>query len=163
MFRDFQIKFVKNEVYLGDVISSQGLDIIGVLTKEKRMSKIKGVMHEAKSIMEDLRMQVIGGMAGARYLWETAILPSLLANCSSWVGIEKNIYTTLNDLQYTYLWTIYSCPLSTLLLALRTQANFSILVLKNEGCILKIVLFHISPACLCMRAFKSCHGGCQLW
>ena len=59
MFRDFKMRFVKNEVYLIDFISSQGLDISVVLNKEKRLSKIKGVMHEAKSIITDFRMQVV--------------------------------------------------------------------------------------------------------
>ena len=77
MFGDFKMKFVENEVYLGDVISSQGLDMSVVQTIEKRMGKIKGAMYEAKSIMEDFRMQAIGGMAGAWDLWETAMLPSL--------------------------------------------------------------------------------------
>ena len=47
----------------------------------------------------------------------------LSTNCSSWVGMEKNTYKTLNDLQYTYLRMIYSCPPSTPLLALRTHAG----------------------------------------
>ena len=67
-------------------------------------------------------MQTIGGMAGAWDLWERAILPSLLANCGSWVGIGNKTYKTLNELQNTYLRMIYSCPPSTPLLALRTQA-----------------------------------------
>ena len=123
MFGDFQMKFVEEEVYLGDVISAQGLEASVERTIEKRMSKIKGAMYEAKSIMEDFRMQAVGGMAGAWDLWETAILPSLLANCSSWIGIGKNTYKILNESLNTYLRMIYSCPPSTPLLALRTQAG----------------------------------------
>ena len=80
-------------------------------------------MYEAKAILEDFRMQAMGGMAGAWDLWERAIIPSLLANCGSWVGIGKETYKTLNDLQCKYLRMIYSCPPSTPLLALRTQAG----------------------------------------
>ena len=123
MFGNFQTKFVANEVYLGDVISAQGLEDSVNLTIERRAGKIKGSMYESKSIIEDFRMQAVGGMAGAWDLWETAIIPSLLANCGSWVGIGKSIYHTLNELQYTYLRMIYSCPPSTPLLALRTQAG----------------------------------------
>ena len=123
MFGDFQMKFVENEVYLGDTVSSQGLEKSVEMTIENRVGKIKGAMYEAKSIMEDFRMQAVGGMAGAWDLWERAMLPSLLANCSCWVGIGKSTYKALNELQSTYLRMIYSCPPSTPLLALRTQAG----------------------------------------
>ena len=123
MFGDFRMNFVESEVYLGDVISSQGLEDSVKLTIEKRSSKVNGAMHEAKAIMEDFRMQAMGGMAGAWDLWETAIVPSLLANCGSWVGIGKQTYHSLNELQLKYLRLIYSCPPSTPLLALRTQAG----------------------------------------
>ena len=123
MFGSFKVKFVSHEVYLGDVISAQGLEDSIQLTIERRAGKIRGAMYETKAIMEDFRMQAVGGMAGAWDLWETAIIPSLLANCGSWVGMGKNSYNTLNELQYTYLRLIYSCPPSTPLLSLRTQAG----------------------------------------
>ena len=55
-------------------------------------------MYEAKAIIEDFRMQAMGGMAGSWHLWETAINPSLLTNCGSWVGIGKLTYSSLNEL-----------------------------------------------------------------
>ena len=81
-----------------------------------------GAMNESKAIMEDFQMQAMGGMAGAWDLWERAILPSLLANCGSWIGIGAKTYKTLNETQNTYLRMIYACPPSTPRLALRTQA-----------------------------------------
>ena len=123
MFGNFTVKFQESEVYLGDVISAQGLETSVELTISRRLGKVKGAMNEAKAIIEDFQMQAIGGMAGAWDLWERAILPSLLANCGSWIGIGNKIYKTLNEIQYTYLRMIYSCPPSTPLLALRTQAG----------------------------------------
>ena len=35
----------------------------------------------------------------------------------------KNSYNTLNELQYTYLFLIYSCPPSTSLLSLREETS----------------------------------------
>ena len=80
-------------------------------------------MNVAKAIIEDFQMQAIGGMAGAWDLLERAILPSHIANSGSWVGIGPKTYKTLNEIQYTYFKMIYSCPPSTPLLALRTQAG----------------------------------------
>ena len=55
------MKFVENEVYLGDVISSQGMEDSVLLTIEKIKPKINGAMYEAKAIIEDFRMQAMGG------------------------------------------------------------------------------------------------------
>ena len=123
MFGDFIVKFKESEVYLGDVIAAQGLEKSVELTINRRLGKVKGAMNEAKAIMEDFQMQAIGGMAGTWDLWERAILPSLIANCGSWIGIGTQTYKTLNEIQNTYLRMIYSCPPSTPLLALRTQAG----------------------------------------
>ena len=113
MFGKFKMNLVENELYLGDMISSQGMENSVQHTIEKRLSKVNGAMYEAKSIIEDFRMQAMGGMAGAWDLWERAIIPSLLANCGSWVGIGKQSYKTLNEIQFKYLRMIYSCPPST--------------------------------------------------
>ena len=123
MFGNFVVNFVESEVYLGDVLSSQGLEKSVELTINKRLPKVKGAIFETKAIMEDFQMQAIGGMAGAWDVWERAILPSLLANCGSWVGVGTKTYKTLNELQNMYLRCIYSCPPSTPLLALRSQAG----------------------------------------
>ena len=147
MFGNFTVLFVESEVYLGDVLSAQGLEKSVELTINKRLPKVKGAMFETKAIIEDFHMQAIGGMAGAWDIWERAILPSLLANCGSWVGVGNKIYKTLNDLQNIYLRTIYSCPPSTPLLALRTQAGMpdmeSRIWVENASLVARIL--HSSP------------------
>ena len=87
------------------------------------MGKVKGSMYETKAIMEDYQMQAMGGMAGALDIWECAILPSLLANCGSWVGMTKKVSNILDDTQNMYLRMMYSCPPSTPLPTLRTSAG----------------------------------------
>ena len=80
-------------------------------------------MYEVKSIMEDFRMQAIGGMAGAWELWEAGICASLLSNCSTWVKMSKEAFKKLNKFQNQFLRMIYACPPSTPLPALRSQAG----------------------------------------
>ena len=123
MFGNFTVRFVDSEVYLGDVLAAQGMEKSVELTINRRLAKVKGAMFEAKAIIEDFRMQAIGGMAGAWDIWERAIIPSLLANCGSWAGIGTKTYKSLNELQNMYLRMIYSCPPSTPLLSLRSQAG----------------------------------------
>ena len=123
MFGNFTVSFVDSEVYLGDFIAAQGLETSVDRTINKRLSKVKGTMFKMKAIIEDFQMQAIGGMAGAWDIWEGAIIPSHLANCGSWAGIGSKTYKILNDLQNMYLRMIYSCPPSTPLLSLRSQAG----------------------------------------
>ena len=65
MFGNFTVNFQESEVYLGDVIFAQGLDMRVELTINRRLGKVKGAINEAKAIMEDFQMQAIGGMARA--------------------------------------------------------------------------------------------------
>ena len=123
MFGDFQVKSKEEDVYLGDVISARGLEASIEATIRKRSGKVKGEMFKVKAIMSDFRMQAVGGMAGAWDLWESAILPSLLNNCSSWIGATKKTTNLLNEYQNMYLRMIYSCPPSSPLISLRTQAG----------------------------------------
>ena len=55
MFGEFEMNFVESEVYLGDVIASQGLEDSVKLTIEKLYSKVHGALYEAKAIMEGAR------------------------------------------------------------------------------------------------------------
>ena len=91
--------FKESEVYLGDVLALQGIERCIELTIERWLVKVKGAMYETKSIIEDFQMQAIGCTAGAWDIWERAILPSLLANCGSWIGVGQQTYKTLNELQ----------------------------------------------------------------
>lgn len=68
-------------------------------------------------------MQAIGGMEGAWDLWNCGICPSILSNCGSWVKLTKKAIGQLEECQNTYLRMVYSCPPSTPLPALRSQAG----------------------------------------
>jgi hypothetical protein len=123
MFGNFMCKEKDNDVYLGDVISSQGLEHSVELTVKKRLGLIRGAMYETSAIMEDYRLQAVGGMSGAWTIWERAICPKLLNNCGTWIGISKETIKTLNKTQNQYLKMIYSCPSSTPVPALRAMAG----------------------------------------
>ena len=81
------------------MLSSSGLEASVDATVKHRIGKVKGIMYEVAAIMVDMRMQAMGGMEVAWQIWERSIVPALLANCGSWVGISKTTLKTLNDLQ----------------------------------------------------------------
>ena len=53
--------------------------------------------------MKDYRAQRIGGFRTGLVLWESCAIPSLLYNCSTWVGIGKEELKVLNGLQDYFL------------------------------------------------------------
>ena len=80
-------------------------------------------MYEAAAILKDYRMQAIGGMMGAWDIWEKSIVPKLLANCGSWVGISNSTIKVLEETQNLYCCLVYACPGSTPKPSLRGQAG----------------------------------------
>ena len=142
-FGDFVMKEKDQDIYLGDVLSSEGLAASVEATIAHRMGKVKGVMYEVASIMADHRMQSMGGMQVAWEIWEKSIIPSLLANCGSWVGISKTSLKILNNLQNLYCRLIYSCPDSTPIPALRGEAglwNMEERIMMEKVCLVTRIL-----------------------
>ena len=76
-----------SEKYLGQIIHSGGLRASCAATISDREGKIKGAIFETQSIIEEFRMQAIGGMMAAYELWERAMVPSLLSGAGTWMGI----------------------------------------------------------------------------
>ena len=123
-FGDFQVRQKESDVYLGDELTAaRGLEASTEATVAKRVARAQGAMFEAKSLIQDFRMQAIGGMEGAWDLWNHGICPSILANCGSWVKLSKKALGLLEECQNQYLRMTYSCPSSTPVPALRSQAG----------------------------------------
>ena len=77
--------------YLGDLIHKDGLEASVEATLSDRWGRIISVTHEIKAVMDDYRMQAVGGMIGALDLCNLAVVPSLLNNCSTWIGITNKL------------------------------------------------------------------------
>ena len=92
-----------SEIYLGEVIHSQGLQAGVEATINHRLGKVRGAMYKAKALMEDFKLQAITGMEGAWIIWERAIIPTLLSGCGSWIGIGKKIYKKIDEIQDEYI------------------------------------------------------------
>ena len=112
-----------SEIYLGEVIHSQGLEAGVMATIDNRLGKVRGAMYKVKALIEDFRLQAITGMEGAWILWKKSILPTLISGCGSWIGIGKKVYEKVDEIQCEYLRMIYSCPPSTPKPSLRSQAG----------------------------------------
>ena len=69
------------------MFSSQGLSASVEATIKDRTSKIKGSIYELRTVVEDFRMQAVGGMEAAIDIYESCIVPSLITNCATWMEI----------------------------------------------------------------------------
>ena len=60
---------------------------------------------------------------GAWDLWNLAVVPSLINNCSTWIGITTNIVDKLETLQENYIRMMLEVPVSTPKMALRAETG----------------------------------------
>ena len=143
------------EKYLGDVFSSQGLSASVEATIKDRTSKIKGSIYELRAVVEDFRVQAVGGMEAAIDIYESCIVPSLIANCATWLEIQKESEDRLDDLQDLFGRVLLKMPQSTPRLAIRGALGLlgskwrvyqeKVLLVKaikeqEDGCLAKEVL-----------------------
>ena len=144
-FGDFHMTEKFQDVYLGDILSSDGLSASVEATVDKRISKVRGSMYAAAAILKDYRMQAIGGMMGAWDIWEMSIVPQLLANCGSWVEISRRAIKQLEETQNLFCRLVYSCPSSTPMPSLRGKAGLTDMehcMWLEKVCLVTSVLFN---------------------
>ena len=112
------MKSKSEEKWLGDILSDQGLEKSVEATINSRFGKIQTAIFELKVVLEDLRMQVIGGLKCGMDIWELALIPSLTNNSGTWTHMSTQSVEKLDKLQNLFLQTLFavgqSCPRPTL-------------------------------------------------
>ena len=106
IYKGHIIKEKQNEKWLGDIFSSNGLEQSILDTIKDRTGRVKISIFETNSILEDATMQAIGGIRGTIDIWELAIIPMLMNNCDTWLGITVEIENKLENLQELFLRTV---------------------------------------------------------
>ena len=120
---DFQVKRKESDRYLGQILHTNGVRASYEATITDREGKIKGATFEVQSIVEDFKMQAIGGMMTAWELWERAMIPSLLSGAGTWTGITSAEVDKLDWLQDFYWRVILRVPESCPRIALRAETR----------------------------------------
>lgn len=119
MFGSLQLERKASVTYLGDELSELGLSASVMATVSAREAKVKGAIFELKALCEDYRMQVVGGMVGAIDIYETCIVPSLLANSGAWIDIDEKTVKRLDAIQHLFIKQLLHLPNSTPVPSLR--------------------------------------------
>ena len=83
---EWTVQELKEEKWLGDQMCG-GLSRAVMATIQARAGQIGRASYEIVNIVKDCRAQRLGGFTTAILLWESCAIPSLLYNCSTWVGI----------------------------------------------------------------------------
>ena len=89
-----------------------------ISTINERKCRIYNVINETIAIVQDSRLNKLGGLRCAKEIWELAILPSLLNSAETWPIQDAKIQKSLEDFQsslYRGLMAVpKSCPLPSL-------------------------------------------------
>ena len=110
-----------SEAYLGDILCCKGLRASTEASIKERTAKVKGSIYELRSLVEDFRMQSVGGMTAAIDLYESCIVPSLLSNSGTWTEIGEAEIELLDEKQDTFCRALLQLPKSTTKPSLRAS------------------------------------------
>ena len=95
---EWRVQELSEVKWLGDQLSN-GLSRAVMATIQARAGKLRRSSYEILNIVKDYRAQRIGGFYTAILLWESCAVPSLLYNCSTWIGIGRKEEEALAEIQ----------------------------------------------------------------
>ena len=98
---------------------SRGLAESVEATVRDRTGKVKGAIYELGVLIEDIRMQAVGGIDTAIELYESSIVPSMMANSATWMDIRKDTEDKLDAIQDLFGKAVLQMPQSTPKLSIR--------------------------------------------
>ena len=107
------MKVKVSEKYLGDFIHGGGVAKSAEVTVVERCGRMFSTNNELRAIVEDCRSTTLGGLKVGLDIWETAYIPSLLNNCSTWMEIQDSTIEKLEDLQYSIYRSLLNVPFTT--------------------------------------------------
>ena len=108
------VQLADHQTYLGDELGFNVSESIS-LTINKRIGLAKMSIMDIKTIVEDIRSNVSGGIKTGLLLWESCTIPFLLNNSSVWLRMKKKDMDRLDKIQNLFLNTLlatFNCPIS---------------------------------------------------
>ena len=105
---------VDTYTYLGDQISGFGVTESVMATIMKRKGLVCKSIREIRSMIDDCRAHMVGGIRAGIQVWELAVIPYSLNNCDTWTEMSEKATDTLNKLQNSFFCHIFAvgsgCP-----------------------------------------------------
>ena len=95
---------------MGDYIHSSGPAASVHSTISNRYGRIISGILETRSIIDDCRVNTVGGLQSGLDFWEMSYLPSLMNNCQTWTDISEDSLKMLDCLQNTMYRVLLNVP-----------------------------------------------------
>ena len=95
------------------MLHGTGLAASAKATVNKRCGKYFSAIMEISSILQDFRIDAVGGIKAGLAIYELALVPSLLNNADTWVDISKETEDRLESMQNTMFRYLFAVPNST--------------------------------------------------
>ena len=99
-----------SDKYLGDFIHTSGPSQSVECTISNRYGRTLLGILETRAIIDDCRINTVGGIQSGLDYWEMAYLPSLINNCQTWTKISDSSIKMLEDLQNTMYQILLNVP-----------------------------------------------------
>ena len=84
-----EIKIREKDTYLGDILHEGGLSQSVKATVDKRHGRTLSAIIEVSAILNDYRIDSIGGLKAGLDIIELAVIPSLLHNAETWIEMDS--------------------------------------------------------------------------
>ena len=88
MICNIPMKQVQEERYLGCQIGVTVGESVSATVK-RRLAMASRTIYEARTVMEDSRAIVVGGISIAAKIWNSSILPMVLYGSNAWRKLHK--------------------------------------------------------------------------
>ena len=115
------IKAKIQDKYLGDILNEGGLAQSVKETISDRYGKAFNSIMEIGAVINDFRIDAIGGLKAGLDIFEMVVIPSVLNNSDTWVEIEKESVNRLEDLQNYMFKNLLAVPHSVPTPSLRSE------------------------------------------
>ena len=118
-----RIKEKTTEKWLGSIIDARGVKESTITTINERKLRIFTAINEIISIIEDSRLNQLGGLRSALDIWNIAIIPALLNNAEVFTILDSSVQKMLEDFQSYLLRGLLAVPKSCPIPSLAYESN----------------------------------------
>ena len=136
---------------------SDGLEAATLATVNDRYWRILSGVLEIKSILQDCRINSVGGAMAGIQMFELAIIPIMLTNTSTWTGANIQAIKKLTDLQNKFYCFLFETPRTSPTVALTWDAGAMDISfrIKQEKLTFLYHLATLSPESLANQIFEA--------
>ena len=137
---NMRMKQVDSEKYLGMWLSSTTADSIST-TVNMRIGLATRSIYEIRTIVEDCRANVLGGLSLAFHIFEACVIPTLLFSCEVWSPLPKKTLKSLTDFSNKFLkvilqWGNRGCQIAPMYWFTKTMS------IENRILLQKVLFVH---------------------